>query len=55
MIGSISLPPLGDDETLDSVRTALSNSQTAEHVVVIVDNEHQQRAKKVNFHEHIVF
>lgn len=47
VVGSVNLPPYGDEDTLDTVKTALMNAQSAGHVVVIVDNEHLQRAKKV--------
>lgn len=46
-MGSVNLPPYGEEDTLDNVRTALMNAQSAGHIVVIVDNEHLQRAKKV--------
>lgn len=48
-MGSVNLPPYGEEDTLDIIKTALVNAQSAGHVVVIVDNEHLQRAKKVAY------
>uniref|UniRef100_A0A0R3RWD2 Protein kinase domain-containing protein n=1 Tax=Elaeophora elaphi TaxID=1147741 RepID=A0A0R3RWD2_9BILA len=48
IIGSVNLPSYGEEDTLDTVKTALMNAQSAGHVVVIVDNEHLQRAKKIS-------
>uniref|UniRef100_A0AAF5RT77 TBCK protein kinase n=1 Tax=Wuchereria bancrofti TaxID=6293 RepID=A0AAF5RT77_WUCBA len=48
IVGSVNLPPYGEEDTLDTIKTALMNAQSAEHVVVIVDNEHLQRAKKIS-------
>uniref|UniRef100_A0A1I7W136 TBCK protein kinase n=1 Tax=Loa loa TaxID=7209 RepID=A0A1I7W136_LOALO len=48
IVGSVNLPPYGEEDTLDTIKTALINAQSAEHVVVIVDNEHLRRAKKIS-------
>ncbi|MCP9265885.1 TBC domain-containing protein kinase-like protein [Dirofilaria immitis] len=48
IVGSVNLPPYGEEDTLDTIKTALVNAQSAGHVTVIVDNEHLQRAKKIS-------
>uniref|UniRef100_A0A8R1XUT7 TBC domain-containing protein kinase-like protein n=1 Tax=Onchocerca volvulus TaxID=6282 RepID=A0A8R1XUT7_ONCVO len=48
IVGSINLPPYGEEDTLDTIKTALMNAQSVGHVIVIVDNEHLQRAKKIS-------
>ncbi|KAL3982387.1 Rab-GTPase-TBC domain family protein [Acanthocheilonema viteae] len=48
IVGSVNLPPYGEEDTLDTLKTALMNAQSAGHVIVIVDNEHLQRAKKIS-------
>uniref|UniRef100_A0A915PHP3 Rhodanese domain-containing protein n=1 Tax=Setaria digitata TaxID=48799 RepID=A0A915PHP3_9BILA len=47
IVGSVNLPPYGEEDTLDTIKTALINAQSAGHVIVVVDNEHLQRAKKI--------
>lgn len=47
VVGSINFPPCGCDEPLELIRTALRNAQTADHIIVIVDNQHVHRANKV--------
>lgn len=47
VVGSVNFPPCGSEEPLDLIRTALRNAQSADHVVVIVDNQHVHRANKV--------
>ncbi|VDM96316.1 unnamed protein product [Thelazia callipaeda] len=48
IVGSVNLPAYSEDDTLDIIKTALLNAQSVGHVIVIVDNEHLQRAKKIS-------